>query len=249
MKKLVSLLFVFLFSQFSFAQALGDFMILDGVPCFVFYVDESGEHGMVMSFSAISAKKAKKVQKEMEKLLAEEGGTQSDANNIQWSKLVEPDKFIWKADNKKDLEELVAKFSTSGEHNLQVIKAYCQEHGKDLSNFSDHYWASQLGEGWFIPGDDELTKFAEFFCGGVGKENGLGISKWLGRSKHVTTNPLVKKQLYILCQNSILSSSVRFSDCRRGLVCEQSTMFKSHCFFTFYDKWSRFEFQCAVKRF
>ena len=108
MKKLVSLLFVFLFSQFSFAQALGDFMILDGVPCFVFYVDESGEHGMVMSFSAISAKKAKKVQKYMEKNLAKDSRLQSDGDAVTWdsNKLIIPEESKEKLSKKEWKQEL-----------------------------------------------------------------------------------------------------------------------------------------------
>lgn len=49
MKKLMCLCALFACAFLTKAQGLGDYMEIDGVPGFVFYVDETGEHGLVMS--------------------------------------------------------------------------------------------------------------------------------------------------------------------------------------------------------
>lgn len=257
MKKLVSLLFVFLFSQYSFAQALGDFMILDGVPCFVFHVDESGEHGMVMSFSANSAKQAKKVQKFMEKNLAKDSGLQSDGNAVTWdsNKLIIPEKSKEKLDKKAWKQiwaDLNSQLGDYGEQNAKIVKDYCAEKNISLNLFPHQYWASTLGEGWFIPGDEELRLFAQFFCGGVGKEYGLGLFKWAKRGNELTNNSLVASAITGITAFSIYSSSVRTDTGIRGLVVNRPTgAFQKHkVYFHFYDSWKApYNALCAVKRF
>ncbi|MGM9693890.1 MAG: hypothetical protein ACI3YC_02650 [Alloprevotella sp.] len=257
MKKLVSLLFVFLFSQFSFAQALGDYMDIDGVPGFIFYLDESGEHGMVMSFSAYSAKQAKQVQKYMEKNLknlAKDSGLQSEGNATTWdiNKLIIPEKSkekLSKKEWKQVWADLIPQLSDYGEQNAKIVKDYCAEKNISLQLFPHHYWASTLGEGWFIPGDEELRLFAQFFCGGVGKEYGLGQIKWYKRSNELTNNMLVAPVITAITTYAIHSSSVRTDTGSRGLVVNRPKLGKTY--FQFYDSWggSPYDAQCAVKRF
>ena len=48
----------------TFAQKnLGDYIEINGVPAFVFYLDQSKEHGLAMSIPALDAKGVKEVDK------------------------------------------------------------------------------------------------------------------------------------------------------------------------------------------
>ena len=49
------------------AVELGDYMEIDGIPSIVIYVDDSGEHGLVMSATAYDSKEAKAIKKYLDK--------------------------------------------------------------------------------------------------------------------------------------------------------------------------------------
>ena len=55
MRKIFIILCIVMCSVCVKGQKLGDYMEIDGVPGFVFYLDETGEHGLVMSMWPIMA--------------------------------------------------------------------------------------------------------------------------------------------------------------------------------------------------
>ena len=56
----------------TFAQQLGDYIEFDGVPSFVFYLDETGQHGLAMSMPALSPKQLKGIDRYVKKGLMTE---------------------------------------------------------------------------------------------------------------------------------------------------------------------------------
>jgi len=190
MKKLFIFLALFLVSA-SVCSAqkyvLGDFLELDGVPCFVLQVDDSGQHGLIMSMPALG--RGNMIIDFNEKVWVGQNAKKKDIANYHSQ---HPDwickSFDWQskkgstAEEKKiyaqtlaDLEEYLG---SDGEKNTQIITSYCEEHGYDIARFFPEIaWAKNLGEGWYVAGDDELDKFATFYAGGVNQKI-LG-ARWL----------------------------------------------------------------------
>lgn len=210
MKKLMSLCVLFLCAILAKAQGLGDYMEIDGIGGFVFYVDETGEHGLVMSGAALdpTSKAAKRIAKTSEKF-----GTPPEvlAASGTLSKMTLPiPKKLSSKEKKKIFAELTPLLSDNGEQNAMAIENYCNEKGYAMQDyFPAQYWAQQLGEGWFIPGDKELNLFADFFCGGVGKENGLSFQKWLSHAKEKSIDPMVQTQISGFAITGINSSTAK----------------------------------------
>lgn len=260
------------------AQGLGDYMEIDGVPGFVFYVDETGEHGLVMSFPGISKKTQEKVQKKMlkskEKLskskksqskaleYMKEMGLSDEVQEAAKKQLEEgtpqeaqdavlaisaasklnmpvPTKEISSEEKKKVYEALISSLSADGEQNAMVISDYCNEKGISmLDYFPSQYWASQLGEGWFIPGENELIRFAEFYTGGIGKDYKMsGIGAFKKQSKVVSNDAMVQNNLFLMSFVGIISSTMK--DTKQGfcgLIRYNQTGLKTAEWFEFDDK-------------
>lgn len=193
-------------SVFSYAQGLGDYMEIDGVPGFVFYLDESGEHGLVMSFPAVSEKQMKKVVKSAKK----RGFSEDEVREKQGRILIKASSNPKNLKNRgKFYPELIEYLSGDGEQNATAIADFCKEKELDIQEyFPANYWASQLGEGWFIPGKDELNKFAEFYLGGTGKESKVKMGTFLKSSKDLSSDVQTQDALLSIAWSGILSSSM-----------------------------------------
>ena len=195
MKRLLLMFVLKLFiSTGAIAQKkLGDYIEIGGVPAFVFSLDGTGEHGLAMSIPAFDAKSGKKVDKLVKKgLMNNEQATIFKNNPLgqfngegtggQKSK----DVFV----------DLMDRLSDKGKTNQEQIIAYCNENNISLKDvFPLQYWAKNLGEGWFIPGDQELTTFADFYFGGLGKKHSLGI-KFQYHAKDLSSNELIQESLF-----------------------------------------------------
>lgn len=193
-----------------FAQKnLGDYIEINGVPAFVFYLDQSKEHGLAMSIPALDAKGVKEVDKMVKKgLLSAEQG------NILKNNLIGEYNSQGIAGKKsKDLfENLMGKLTDSGKSNQEQISAYCSEHGIQLAEvFPLQSWAKSLGEGWYIPGDQELIWFTEFYCGGLGKKNGMG-AKFYNQAKKLSDNELIQNALMQIVHGGLFSSTAKNAD-------------------------------------
>ncbi len=196
------------------AQKPGDYMEIGGIPAFVFYVDETGQHGLAMSMPAVYKHTLKKLDKYVKKGVITEkqaeiakSGLTLDIEGYKKSGMLNPK-------NKTALfEELIPLLSDDGEKNALTIAFYCND--KNLSmeeKFPWEYWATRLGEGWFIPGDKELLLYAQFYVGGEGKSNSMGISFINGgQSKKVSSDERVQTALTnIAIIGGLISSTAKF---------------------------------------
>ena len=211
-----------LFSISSFAQKMGDYMEIDGVPAFVFYIDSSGEHGLVMSIPAFDTKGAKKADKLVKKGLF----TTEQANVLKNNPIGEVNKQGAGGKKSQDLfVGLVGRLTDSGKINQEQIYAYCEENSISLQEkFPMQYWAKNLGNEWFIPGDQELISFADFYFGGLGKKHSLG-TKFQYHAKDLCDNELIQESLFRMVFFGLFSSSCHHADAGfRKLRCEMVPM-------------------------
>lgn len=184
MKK-IKLFFLFLLAPFYLSAQVeyvqeydyGSIMpfISDGTAGTIFYLDDTGEHGLVYytgrKYQAkyIESKKeyAAKLNKKTKKL-----GMKGDLDYSYMDKdiLPQPTEEISEKDLKKIYKEIAPKLGDDGEQNMAEIVKFCEEKGISMQNyFPEHYWAKSLGEGWYIPGNKELELIAKLIIGGIGE--------------------------------------------------------------------------------
>lgn len=232
----------------SYAQApqLGDYMVVDSVPSFVFYIDETGEHGLVMSFpaSTMTTKKMKKMVAEMEKDEKKNAALAAGWTNL-WIEKFKNGTLNCETFNTIIPKELADKLSDSGQDNQIAIVSYCKEKGIALEKvFPFQFWASQIGEDWYIPGDKELSLFANFYFGGV--ENKVTVLK--NRAKAVSRDKRIQMVLTAITFNGLISSTSKFpEDGFRMMIHYTSKMGKQ--WFEFVDKYHSNFSVCAVHAF
>ena len=119
MRKIFIILCIVMCSVCVKGQKLGDYMEIDGVPGFVFYLDETGEHGLVMSMWPIMAGWEKIQTKSLRKegILTEE----------HMKKLSFPKEKKIKISNKemkKYYSDLSKLLGDDGEENRKIIEEY-----------------------------------------------------------------------------------------------------------------------------
>lgn len=184
MKK-IKLFFLFLLAPFYLSAQVeyvqeydyGSIMpfISDGTAGYIFYLDDTGEHGLVynteIKYQAkyIESKKeyAAELNKKTKKL-----GMKGDLDYSYMDKdiLPQPTEEISEKDLKKIYKEIAPKLGDDGEQNMAEIVKFCEEKGISMQNyFPEHYWAKSLGEGWYIPGNKELELIAKLIIGGIGE--------------------------------------------------------------------------------
>lgn len=257
MKKLILFLSINLMSTIAIqAQKLGDYMEIDDVPSFVFYIDNTGKHGLAMSMPAVYTDMLKQIDKHVKKGLIDEKQAElcKNGNTVDIKNYAKTGKL--KPKNKEKLfERLISKLGTKGEENAIAIETYCKEHNISMQeNFPWEYWATQLGQGWFIPGDEELDLFAQYYIGGVGKDHGLGIS-FFSQVKKLSDNTRVQNALAVITRSGLISSTAKFADCGfRTLHHISKTMPKPQYWFELLDElkgaYKELKVQtCAIHRF
>lgn len=197
-------------------KKLGDYIEINGVPAFVFSIDQTGEHGLAMTIprnnhtfglSKYSKRMTKVIDNMSEegKLSSEEVAHLKEYFNSQGTAIV----------FKKDKElrplytELVGRLSDNGKVNAKQVNAFCEEKGISMKDFFPTFYAAkEQGEGWFLPGDKELEELAVFYLGGLGKSNGLGALKWSKLPKMKSDNELVQEVLTWITRGQLYSSSM-----------------------------------------
>lgn len=211
---------------------LGDYIEIDGVPAFVFSLDQSGEHGLAMSVPAYDSKSVKKIDKLVKRgLMTAEQATIFKNNPLG--------KFNSQGSSGKKSEELftglIDRLTDNGQINQEQIIAYCEENNISLQErFPMQYWAKNLGGGWFIPGDSELTEFAKFYFGGLGKKHSLGI-KFQYHAKDLCSNELIQESLFKMVFYGLFSSSCHHANAGfRKLRCE-TTQWAGKFWFEIFD--------------
>lgn len=214
----------------TFAQQLGDYIEIGGVPAFVFYLDETGQHGLAMSMPALSPKQLKGIDKYVKKELMTETQAEYFRNgNMSLDLDTYKKAGLLKKRTKETLfGDLIPSLSGDGKNNASAIASYCQKNSLSMrDNFPWEYWASQLGDGWYIPGDNELEKFAVFFCGGLNKSNGIGSVKWASQYKHLSNDKRVQYALGYIGMIGLMSSTAKHADSGFRTLHKVSTTNKS----------------------
>lgn len=185
------------------AWEIGDFYANDptGVPAVVVYVDDSGEHGLIMSPIAVTQKQYDKLkEKQIDKYSAAfekkipklkkyaiKGGADKDSIDAYYDMMLQNrqklvdwfdnaprlyDGKLKEKDERKQIKDLSSEINEYGEDNLKTVVRYCQEENVDMTQYFRQFeYVINLGEGWFVPGNHELELFNKFFAEGMGKDN------------------------------------------------------------------------------
>ena len=162
---------------------VGEAFVKDGVPCVVISVDKNGQHGLAMSLiPAAKAVKAAKKAKEHSwfflpaKLKGADYSLRTQYRKEYYELYVCDSTMVHGAFHKSVVRPTT---SRSGKENLENVKAFCAERGIDMKKFFPaEAWALSLGEGWYIPGADELHEFISMFgYEGFVINNGTGVKK------------------------------------------------------------------------
>lgn len=196
----------------AFAQKkLGDYIEINSVPAFVFYLDQSGEHGLAMSAPALSPKQLKKADKYIQRgVLTKELADRLIFNNgtLDLENYKKAD--MLKRKSKEALfTDLISHLSGDGKQNAIAINEYCKNRNLSLKdNFPWEYWAQQLGDSWYIPGDNELTMFAEFYAGGLNKKNKYSLAQY----KKLSEDERVRDMLMHITFIGLMSSTAKFPE-------------------------------------
>ena len=205
------------------AREVGDWFIDEatGMPVMVIYVDQSGEHGLLMAPSGgYSTEKSlqlnikdiqrtkKKYDKKLQKIWKADAMkygvdiTYMDEYIAQADELfnavitwlpnmpLQSGSKITEQEERKMLRNIAPEMTGNGQHDQQLIIDYCEQNGVDLAYyFYSIDWCLKLGEGWFIPGNEELELYATSFSSGVGvhmtkaesvqKASVLGWKSWM----------------------------------------------------------------------
>lgn len=203
---------------------IGDYVETDSIPGLVVAVDSTGEHGLIMSVPALRSQDADQWLQAAQQQLQDQyahakkyairhqnrkkgfrGDTaQVDSIYTIQSRILTHMAAMPRLPHHAQLTEqqwrehiqpMVESSNENGIHNQQAITHYCAEHGLfEGMYFPETYWASLLGEGWFIPGTAELEQVATAIYGGVGREHRIP-AKYRTKRKRVehVHEPLLKR--------------------------------------------------------
>lgn len=159
---------------------LGDTIILDGITCLVYKVDETGMHGTAMSPNAKSTKELEKMKKKALKRFEKE---------IKKGNATPEDMNTWLSEFRYQ----------------ELIPVIAFENGKRGRTYRVDEWSKQIPQGWRIPSTRDAEDFATFYCGGIGKSNAIAF-KFLGRALKLTTDPSIQSNLFQLVENGMIVS-------------------------------------------
>lgn len=158
----------------------GDTIILDGMSCLVYKVDDTGMHGTAMSPYARSVKKLEKLKKQTIKRFERE---------IKNGKATKEDMEIW-----------LTHFNSSAQ-----IPFLWVEKAKKGIIFRVDDWSTLIPNGWRIPSTKDAEEFATFYCGGIGKDNGIKFT-FLSKTYKLTIDPLARENLLEVANNGMIIS-------------------------------------------
>ena len=203
MKKIFIVFTTLLMAITAKAWEVGDFYNLDGIPSIVVWVDSSGEHGLRMTPAASNSIKSeddnliyksdkKNIDKE-EKLLKQGKeikktfATQVELSKKNWK---HHDKFeevvTWQnkhifdrhnTNNSIDISPLILQNCEYGEINMKSVQQFCDENNLDIQcYFPSFYWATTIGNNWFIPGAHEAELISKLYTDNFGEYESAEIA-------------------------------------------------------------------------
>lgn len=162
----------------------GDSIILDGMICLVYKVDDSGMHGSAMSPRVADSKHFEKTKKNTIKYFEKE---------IKKGNAIQADLDV----------ALMSIEKASKLPQMEVTKKHV---------YKVDEWTKLLPNGWRIPSSDDANDFATFYCGGLGKDYAIKV-KFLMKATELTKNPLLQDiLLYISQRGMIISDSCKPED-------------------------------------
>ncbi len=191
--------------------------VKDGIPCVIIDIDEDGKHGLVMSLiptekAARKARKVmqktgenekwfylpKKVGKDIAKLqsdYAEELFHQTKGETFEIRNSPEAGGLATMAYYMARRDRVTT--SLSGKENMQNVINFCNSNDISIETYFPIFaWAQSLGEGWYIPGINELQLYVK----------NLGFAD-IGRDYKHALKPSDIKMLQILLETSAKISS------------------------------------------
>ena len=203
MKRFIFTVFILCTALTMHAYEVGDWFIEEatGMPVVVVYVDQSGEHGLLMAPSGWYQKESdlqeyiQDLQQYKKKSDAKEQKRSRASARKRGIDVTRMDEYIAQSnglfnaviawlpnmplmsipkisefEERRMLRNIADEMTGNGQHDQQVIIDYCEENGINLAYyFYTIDWCRQLGEGWFIPGNEELELVVSSFAPGVGK--------------------------------------------------------------------------------
>ena len=103
------------------AQKLGDYIEIDSVPAFIFYIDNTGKHGLAMSMPAVYSDMLKKIDKYVKKGLIDKRQAElSKKGNVIDIKNYEESGMLKPKNKQKLFENLIPKLTEKGEENAAI---------------------------------------------------------------------------------------------------------------------------------
>lgn len=197
MKKLVLSLLISVVGFSAQAQyKVGDPYEKDGVKAVVIHVNEDGSHGLIWKLDKVLTKAERKNAKKARQNLREQ---------------------IKKMRPQREAVMLAVcdRLTGSGKHNFEVIKNYFLENNLNMAEiFPEFEVVTDLGEDWFVPGDEELLYFSELAANGEGKKQYRRFGVNQGRKKMEKVNTVIQHT---------------FPDCKLSFVFPFSSFKSSTC--------------------
>lgn len=160
------------------AWEVGDYYNLDGVPSIVVWVDSTGEHGLRMTPNANSImtepNKNKFYKKDAKNQKKQKSKERWDKCHEKYEEIVAwQNEHILNMNSKKtevpiSVEKLFQSNCEYGEINMASVLAFCEENNIDMETyFPSYYWASNIGNSWFIPGAYEAELISKIYFDGL----------------------------------------------------------------------------------
>lgn len=204
------------------AIEVGEYMTIDDTPCVVIYVDETGEHGLVMSRCVVSLELA---TKEAKRLVKVGGLKKEDVRDYIRLNAVDRTQYLKQKKNKEKYKEtifseLMPMLGEYGEENQKAIVKFCEDRNLILAyEFPEAAWADGLGEGWFIPGDYELELYAKLYTGGLRDTYSLPNAEYFNRYKNLTSSERAGAIMRSPAYRGAWSSTCKYPKCGfRGMT-------------------------------
>ncbi len=167
----LSLLLIFVVSSVNAQKyRVGGSYVKDGIPCTIIDMDADGKKGLIMTM-------VPKMDKEMEKAIK--------AGETKWFYIPKKEKGAVKKLRAEYVKEFYNQYkcdkfevrtsgfttpdrittSLSGKENMKNVIEFCNAKEISMETYFPLFaWAQSLGEGWYIPGIDELQLYVKLFC-------------------------------------------------------------------------------------
>ncbi len=170
---------------------LGQCLTLGGKRAFIVSLDKSGNHGMAVALQHEMTPAEKRAFMDEQKLLKKRQKEEEKAIKNALKKLPKEDRKAKEAEikaieieNEKMIQDSIRNryihmravaplLNNKAVNNYNVILAYCKDNNVDIGKvFPEHAKViNEYGEGWYLPGDDELMEIVKYFTGGLGMTN------------------------------------------------------------------------------